>query len=171
MNRKSAGGEAVVEPCRVPGDVDHREVVEGDRVGLDGEPATLFQLQPGPQIEDGVDAELTYHLEVGGGEAVEAVGPEQPAPAGDPAIGGRVPPQVPEVVNGIEGDDPARRDSRHGYDGTGVRLPSGDERMNGCGGPSSLLPDPYRSVTYGHVEQQGKARGDRRLRDHGRRRR
>ena len=93
--------------ARVPDHVHQRQVVVADRVGVDREAAPLGQLVLGAQVDHGAQAQPAHDLEVGFGEAVQAVGPEQRPPAGrDPAVAGGVPAQVTEVERRLQGHVP-----------------------------------------------------------------
>ena len=74
---------------RVPDDVHQRQVVVANRVGVDREAASLDQLVLGAQVDHGAQPEAAQELEVGLGQPVQAIGPEQGAPDRSAARAGR----------------------------------------------------------------------------------
>ena len=103
----TAGAVDVVEIGHllvVPGGIDDRHVVVGDRVAVVREGAVLFDLEVGTQVDHGAHAQGVEPDEVGLGEPVQAVGTEQHTPPGDPIVHRRVAPEVTEVVDGLELD-------------------------------------------------------------------
>ena len=83
VEQESVGG-LVVGGClgRVPDDVDQGQVVVADGMGVDREAAPLLELIAGAQVDHGAEAESAHDGQVGVGEAVQAVGAEERAPAG-----------------------------------------------------------------------------------------
>ena len=89
-----------------PGDVDDRQVVERHRVPLEREPTALGEFGRRAEVDHRADAERIDHVEIVVGEVGEPIGPEEPAVAGDPAVGDPVSAEVTDVVRTDELDPP-----------------------------------------------------------------
>ena len=71
--RNSVAGEVLgAGQLAIPGLVDHGQVVERDRVGLEREATPLVDLAGGPQVDDRPQRDRAQRLEVIGGQPPEA---------------------------------------------------------------------------------------------------
>ena len=92
----------------LPRAVDHRYVVEVDRVVRVRKRAAFGELGIGAQIDDGAQPQLADQFQVVAREALQPIGAKQRAPASAAAIGSGVAAEVAEVVHCVEPDEPAR---------------------------------------------------------------
>src|SRR5262249_31002871 len=72
------------------------------RMGVEREPAPLGQLVGRSQVDDGAQADVAHYLEVGLGEAVEAVGTKQRPPLGDLPVSRVVPAEGAKVERSLQ---------------------------------------------------------------------
>ena len=76
-----------------------------DRVVVERERAPFADLVGPAQVDHRAQPELADHLEIGTGEAVQAVGAVQRPPPGGATVGGGISTKVTEVVHRLEHDE------------------------------------------------------------------
>ena len=103
------GGPVPVRRLLLPGQsVGERKMVIGHAVDPLGEAALGVGLENRAQVDDGDDAQCGQKGQIVLGQAAQAVGPEEPSPAGAPPVGRSVPAQVTEIEAAVEGQGTGR---------------------------------------------------------------
>jgi len=99
----------------------------GGGIRVEREPAVLLDLVGSAQVDDRAEPERTQRVDVGLGETVDAVGPEERLPLRGATVAGGISTQVAEVEDPFQLDVPGglghlgavgRR--RHVFDGIGA---------------------------------------------------
>ena len=96
---RAVGGDEVVLGPHAP---HHRQVVPVDLVVLDREAPTALDLALGAEVDHRAQAERPRLLEVGAGEALHAIGPEQRPSTRGAAVAGRQPAEIADVEHELE---------------------------------------------------------------------
>ena len=91
-----------------PRGVDDRQMVEHDRVDIDGEAAAFVELAVAAQIDHRSKTQRLERDDVAGCQSVEPVGTKQCAPFRRAPVGRGVATEISEVVHGLEGDQAHR---------------------------------------------------------------
>lgn len=127
---------------------DHGEVVEPNRLTLEGPPAGAQQLPLRAQIEHRADAKSAHGLEVVTAQLVEGVAAEEPTPLGLAAVTGGVATEITEVERTFQGDETGRSD----HLSIMAELPASAtmRRMTGCH-PVTLACAAHRRTLPGSL--------------------